>query len=93
MKVLTFLVAARRVERPMQLSRQILNLFPVPIRVRRRFVSPLFIQPTAIGSEYEDCTSFYLFGREVGPHKFYLISPYIGHKPLLSRMNIIVRSV
>nr|DAT89763.1 MAG TPA: hypothetical protein [Caudoviricetes sp.] len=27
------------------------------------------------------------------PHKFYLIGPYIGHKPLLGRMNIIVRSV
>lgn len=77
----------------MQLSRQILNLFPVPIRVRRRFVSPLFIQPTAIGSEYEDYTSFYLFGREVGSHKFYLIDPYIGHKPLLRRMNIVVRSI
>lgn len=93
MKVLAFLVAARRVERPMQLSRQILNLFPVPIRVHRRFASPLFIQPTAIGSEYEDCTSFHLFGREVGPHKFYLIGPYIGHKPLLSRMNIVVSTI
>ena len=55
-------------------------------------VSPLFIQPIT-GSEYEDYTSFYLFGREVGSHKFYLIDPYIGHKPLLSRMNIVVRSI
>lgn len=86
------MVAARRVERPMQLSRQILNLFPVPIRVRRRFVSPLFIQPIT-GSEYEDYTSFYLFGREVGSHKFYLIDPYIGHKPLLSRMNIVIGAI
>ena len=56
-------------------------------------VSPLFIQPTAIGSEYEDCTSFYLFRREVGLHKTYLISPYIGHKPSLSRMNIVVSAI
>ena len=55
-------------------------------------ISPLFIQPIT-GSEYEDCTSFYLFGREVGSHKFYLIDPYIGHKPLLSRMNIIVSTI
>lgn len=56
------------------------------------FVSPLFIQPIT-GSEYEDYTSFCLFGREVGLHKFYLISPYIGHKPLLSRVYIIVSTV
>lgn len=76
----------------MQLSRQILNLFPVPIRVRRRFVSPLFIQPIT-GSEYEDYTSFYLSGRETGLHKFYLISPYIGHKPLLSGMHIVIGAI
>lgn len=70
-----------------------MNLLDKPILLRGVIVSPLFIQPTAIGSEYEDCTSFYLFGREVGPHKFYLISPYIGHKPLLSRMNIIVSAI
>lgn len=78
----------------MQLSRQILNLFPVPIRVRRRFVSPLFIQPIT-GSEYEDYTSFLSRFRreEVGLHKFYLISPYIGYKPLLGRMHIIVSAI
>lgn len=70
-----------------------LSRFPLPIGIRGVIVSPLFIQPTAIGSEYEDCTSFYLFRREVGLHKIYLISPYIGHKPLLSRMNIIVSTI
>ena len=72
---------------------QILSLLDKPILLREHIVSPLFIQPTAIGSEYEDYTSFYLFGREVGLHKIYLISPYIGHKPLLSRMNIIVSTI
>ena len=58
------------------------------------FVSPLFIQPIT-GSEYEDYTSFLSRFRreEVGLHKFYLINPYIGHKPLLSRMNIVVSAI
>lgn len=58
-------------------------------------VSPLFIQPTAIGSEYEDYTSFLSRFRreEVGLHKFYLLSPYIGLMPLLSRMYIIISTI
>lgn len=92
MEVLTFLVAAKGFAPLRCFHQQILNLSCLLIPSRRLIVSPLFIQPI-IGSEYEDYTSFYLFGREVGSHKFYLIDPYIGHKPLLSRMNIVIGAI